>query len=166
MQKAGYPPEVFKQHREEHQAFIEKMLWVEAEVKQDAGAVSKQLLDFLVEWLGNHILKTDKVMAIGLNKGVDLGQIKFDEHEQFEILHSNLYSALRESEDRFKELADNLPALIWITNAKNQPIFYNRFWFKTFGIKHGRWQSGNGSTLSTPMIGGMSPTLTEWRPPI
>ena len=76
-------------------------------------------------------------MAISLTKGIDAAEIKFDQHEQFNILNSNLYSALRESEDRFKELADNLPALIWVTNAKNQPIFCNRFWFKIFGIKPG-----------------------------
>lgn len=76
-------------------------------------------------------------MAISLNKNIDASQITIDRDEQVDIMHSNLYSALRESEDRFKELADNLQALIWVTNAKNLPIFCNRHWFKTFGIKRG-----------------------------
>lgn len=137
MQKPGYNAEMFAKHREQHREFVEKMLHVQAEVKIDVSIISKDLLDYLVDWLCHHTLKTDKVMAISLTKGIDAGEIKFDQHEQFNILNSNLYSALRESEDRFKELADNLSALIWVTNAKNQPIFCNRFWFKTFGIQPG-----------------------------
>ncbi len=137
MEKAGYNPEMFAKHRQQHQEFIEKMQRVQAEAQSDASVISKDLLDFLVDWLCHHTLKTDKLMAISLNKGIDAAKIQFDQHEQVDILHSNLYSALRESEDRFKELADNLQALIWVTNAKNTPIFCNRFWFKTFGIKQG-----------------------------
>ncbi len=137
MEQAGYNPDMLAKHRQQHQEFADKMQGVQAEVKKDVSVISKDLLDFLVKWLCYHTLKTDKLMAISLNQGIDAAQIKFDQHEQFDILHSNLYSALRESEDRFKELADHLPALIWITNAKNLPIFCNRFWFKTFGIEPG-----------------------------
>jgi len=136
MEKAGYNPEMFAKHRQQHQEFIDKMQRVQADAQQDATTISKDLLDFLVDWLCHHTLKTDKQMAISLIKGIDAAQIEIDRREQVDILHSNLYSALRESEDRFKELADNLQALIWVTNAKNFPIFCNRFWFKTFGIKH------------------------------
>lgn len=137
MLQANYNPEMLAKHRQQHQEFVDKMLQVQADAKKDVGVISKELLDFLVDWLCHHTLKTDKIMAISLKKGIDAGQIKFDQHEQFDILHSNLYSALRESEDRFKELADDLPALIWITNSKNQPIFCNVFWFKAFGLEHG-----------------------------
>lgn len=142
MQQAGYNPDMLAKHRQQHQEFADKMLGVQAEAKIDTSVISKDLLDFLVEWLCHHTLKTDKLMAISLNKGIDAAHINFDQHEQFDILHSNLYSALRESEDRFKELADHMPALIWVTSAKNVPIFCNRFWFKTFGIKPGNieWQ--------------------------
>ncbi|MDD1620915.1 MAG: ATP-binding protein, partial [Methylococcaceae bacterium] len=128
---------MFAEHRKQHQEFVEKMQRVQAEAQSDASVISKDLLDFLVDWVCHHILKTDKLMAVSLNKGIDAAKIQFDQHQQVDILHSNLYSALRESEDRFKELADNLQALIWVTNAKNTPIFCNRFWFKTFGIKQG-----------------------------
>ena len=137
MQKANYNKEMFAKHLEQHHEFVDKMLQVQAKVKIDISIISKDLLDYLVDWLCHHTLKTDKVMAISLTKGIDAGVIKFDQQEQFNILNSNLYSALRESEDRFKELADNLSALIWITNSNNQPIFCNRFWFKTFGIQPG-----------------------------
>lgn len=136
MQQAGFNPAMFSKHCQQHQEFVEKMQRVQADAKLDASAISKELLDFLVDWLCHHTLKTDKLMAISLNKDIDAAQIQLDRHEQVDILHSNLYSALRESEDRFKELADNLQALIWVTNAKNLPIFCNRFWYKTFGISH------------------------------
>jgi hemerythrin-like metal-binding protein/PAS domain S-box-containing protein len=137
MVNAGYNQDMLERHRQQHQDFVEKIKSVQIDVKTDSNVVSKDLLDFLVDWLCRHTLKTDKLMAISLNKGIDAAEIEFDKHEQIEILHSNLYSALRESEDRFKELADNLQALIWVTNAKNLPIFCNRYWFKTFGLKHG-----------------------------
>ena len=137
MQKANFNAEIFARHRREHQEFVDKMLRVQSEVQSDTILISKDLLDFLVDWLCHHILKTDKQMAIGLNQGLDAASIEIDRDEHVDILHSNLYSALCESEVRFKELADNLQALIWISNAKNQPIFCNRFWFKTFGIQHG-----------------------------
>jgi hemerythrin-like metal-binding protein/PAS domain S-box-containing protein len=137
MKNAKFNPEILARHQLQHQEFIEKMLRVQSDATLDASVVSKDLLDFLVDWLCHHTLKTDKLMAISLNKGIDASQITIDRDEQVDIMHSNLYSALRESEDRFKELADNLQALIWVTNAKNLPIFCNRHWFKTFGINRG-----------------------------
>lgn len=134
MQNAGFNPDMLDRHRQQHKEFVDKMLRVQADAKLDPTLLSKELLDFLVDWLCHHILKTDKLMAISLNKGIDAARIEIDRDEQIDIMHSNLYSALRESEDRFKELADNLQALIWVTNAKNMPIFCNQFWFKTFGL--------------------------------
>ncbi|NOV28778.1 bacteriohemerythrin [Methylomonas sp. ZR1] len=137
MMEAGFNPRMQDQHCQQHQEFIDKMQQVHVEAQSDVSVISKDLLDFLVDWLCHHILKTDKLMAISLNQGIDAEQVSIDKDEHVDILHSNLYSALRESEERFKELADHLPALIWITNAKNLPIFCNRFWFKTFHIERG-----------------------------
>jgi hemerythrin-like metal-binding protein/PAS domain S-box-containing protein len=141
MLNANFNPDMLAKHRQQHQEFTDKMQAVQAEAKLNIRVISKDLLDFLVDWLCHHTLKTDKLMAISLNQGIDAAQIKFDHHQQYDILNSNLYSALRESEDRFKELADHLPVLIWITNAKNVPIFCNRFWYKTYGIEadHIQW---------------------------
>lgn len=137
MAEAGFNQKLQTEHCQQHREFVDKMQQVHIGAQSDVSLLSKDLLDFLVDWLCHHILKTDKLMAISLKQGVDAAQISIDRDEYVDILHSNLYSALRESEDRFKELADNLPALIWITNAKNLPIFCNRFWFKTFNIPRG-----------------------------
>jgi hemerythrin-like metal-binding protein/PAS domain S-box-containing protein len=137
MAEVEFNPSMLAEHRQQHQDFIDKVQQVQIEAQSDVSVLSKDLLDFLVAWLCHHILKTDKLMAISLMQGVDAAQVSIDKDEHVDILHSNLYSALRESEERFKELADHLPALIWITNAKNLPIFCNRFWFKTFNIERG-----------------------------
>ncbi|WP_446811795.1 bacteriohemerythrin [Methylomonas sp. 2BW1-5-20] len=137
MAEAGFNSRLQTEHRQQHQEFIEKVQQVHIGAQSDVSVLSKDLLDFLVDWLCHHILKTDKLMAISLKQGIDAEQVSLNRDEHVDILHSNLYSALRESEERFKELADNLPALIWVTNAKNLPIFCNRFWFKTFNIQRG-----------------------------
>jgi hemerythrin-like metal-binding protein/PAS domain S-box-containing protein len=134
MVTANYNPALYAAHKEEHQEFVAKMTAVQREVKTNIKTLSSDLMDYLVNWLCNHILNTDKKMAISLVKGIDAAQIEIDKKEHNEILQSNLYSALRESEDRFKELAENISALIWITNAKNMPIFCNQFWFAIFNL--------------------------------
>jgi two-component system, NtrC family, sensor kinase len=138
MRQAQFNPQFLAQHCQQHQDFIDKIQTVQNQAQTDVSIVSKDLLDFLVDWLCHHTLKTDKLMALSLKQGIDAAQISLNPREPEDILHSNLYSALRESEERFRELADNLQALIWVTNAKNLPIFCNSFWFKAFGLKSGR----------------------------
>lgn len=53
-------------HKAEHAEFVEKVL--ELKAKFDAGSVtlSISLLNFLRDWLTNHILVTDKALVAGL----------------------------------------------------------------------------------------------------
>jgi hemerythrin-like metal-binding protein/PAS domain S-box-containing protein len=134
MSAAKFNPSQYAEHLAEHQEFVAKMAAVQQEVQTDINAISNDLTDYVMNWLYQHILGTDKKMALSLIKGIDAEQIQIDKKEHNEIMQSNLYSALRESEDRFKELAENIAALIWITNAKNMPIFCNQFWFTTFNL--------------------------------
>src|ERR1035441_10359415 len=53
--------------------------------------------------------------------------------------------AMRESEERFRIMADTCPTLMWVTNAEGGNRFVNRAWFEFFGVTyeevHGRkWQ--------------------------
>ncbi len=144
MAAANYNPTLYASHQAEHQKFIEKMITVQSAALADINSLSADLMDYLVNWLNYHILNTDKKMALSLTSGTDAAQIHIDEQEHQEIMQSNLYSALRESENRFKELAENISAIIWITNAKNIPIFCNQFWFATFNLppelpSHKQW---------------------------
>ncbi|MGZ4968932.1 MAG: bacteriohemerythrin [Methylobacter sp.] len=134
MSEAKFNPTVYAVHEAEHKEFVAKMKTVQREVQADINAISEDLMDYLVNWLCHHILSTDKRMALSLLNGIDAEQIRIDKHEHNEIMQSNLYSALRESENRFKELAENVSALIWITNANHVPIFCNHFWFSTFNL--------------------------------
>ncbi len=135
MSAAKFNPTLYTIHEAEHREFVAKMLTVQREVEADINALSEDLMDYLVNWLCHHILSTDKQMALSLIKGIDAAQIQIDKQEHHEIMQSNLYSALRESENRFKELAENISALIWITNANHVPIFCNHFWFATFNLQ-------------------------------
>ncbi len=65
-----------------------------------------------------------------------LGNIEFKSESKadLDVLHKNLFGALRESENRFKELADILPALIWITNIEGKRIFVNKQYLRFTGL--------------------------------
>ncbi|MFI3155621.1 MAG: bacteriohemerythrin [Methylococcaceae bacterium] len=135
MSAAKFNPTVYAVHEAEHKEFVAKMMAVQREVQADINVLSEDLMDYLVNWLCHHILSTDKRMALSLINGIDAEQIHIDKREHHEIMQSNLYSALRESESRFKELAENISALIWITNANHVPIFCNHFWLTTFNLQ-------------------------------
>ncbi|MFZ2406898.1 MAG: bacteriohemerythrin [Methylobacter sp.] len=137
MSDAKFNPTIYAIHEAEHKEFVAKMTAVQREVQIDISALSDNLIDYLVNWLYHHILNTDKQMALSLINGIDAAQIRIDKQEHNEIMQSNLYSALRESESRFKELAENISALIWITNSNHVPIFCNHFWLATFNLPAG-----------------------------
>ena len=135
MTAAKFNPTMQAIHEAEHKEFVAKMIMVQRDVQDDINALSDDLMEYLVNWLCHHILSTDKQMALSLTHGIDAAEIQIDKQEHNEIMQSNLYSALRESESRFKELAENISALIWITNANHVPIFCNHFWFSTFNLQ-------------------------------
>ncbi len=120
-----------KDHQHTHQQFVEKIKIAQQECHDNPEKVTDELLDFLVQWLINHILLTDKEMvknALSNSTEQDNSQSNVD------ILKNNLYGALRESEGRFKELADILPALIWISNIEGKRIFVNKQFLQFTGL--------------------------------
>lgn len=133
MLQSDYDKAKYTKHKLEHDEFIKKVAHERMMAVDNPDSVSNVLLDFLVAWLMDHILYSDKQMALALTKAPVVKDVELRK-QQADIMQSNLYSALRESEKRFKELADQLPALIWITNTKHVPIFCNRFWVETFGL--------------------------------
>ena len=135
MLEAHFNPNIYGIHKAEHEEFVNKMLLVQRDAEFDINILSDDLMDYLVNWLCHHILDTDKQMVLSLINGVDAAQIQIDKQEHNNVMQSNLYSALRESENRFKELTQNVSALIWITNANHVPIFCNQFWFATYNLK-------------------------------
>jgi len=119
----GYDEAEYSKHLLAHKEFVDQ---IEKEVKEclvNPEKVSSELLDFLVEWLINHILLSDKLMVDELIRN---SEDKTEQNIDAASLHHNLYGALRESEYRFKELADILPALIWLGNAQGERVFVNK----------------------------------------
>jgi len=48
------------EHKAEHEAFLEKMKTFELDYQKNSKLLSLQILNFLQEWLNNHIMKSDK----------------------------------------------------------------------------------------------------------
>jgi len=145
MQESAYDQKKYSAHKLEHEAFIQRIKQSQKTVREDPDCVSNNLIDFLVKWLMDHILFCDKQMAQELTQNQAVSE-EVIHKEQSDIMQSNLYSALRESETRFKELADQLPASVWITSTKQIPIFCNRFWLNICGLARqelnpSTWQS-------------------------
>jgi hemerythrin len=65
MQTNNYPE--FKIHKAEHDKFVAKVVQVEKDCKAGKCAVSMDILNFLSNWLVNHIKGTDKKYSPFLN---------------------------------------------------------------------------------------------------
>ena len=149
MLESRYDNQKYSAHKLEHQAFIQRILQGKESAIHDPDSVSNNLIDFLVNWLLDHILFSDKQMALELTQKQPLSDAEVRK-EQSAIMQSNLYSALRESEARFKELADQLPASVWITNTKQVPIFCNRFRLKICGLSRHQLNQSNWQEAIEP----------------
>jgi hemerythrin-like metal-binding protein len=57
---AGFPPEQSQAHKENHQAFLQKAVELKQQWDASHEDISHQVLAFLVDWLRNHILGSDK----------------------------------------------------------------------------------------------------------
>jgi len=53
-------------HKSKHQLYISKILSLQQDLENGKN-VSKDMLDFLVSWLRQHILKTDKIFFSGIH---------------------------------------------------------------------------------------------------
>ncbi len=148
MQEHDYDLVSFQKHQKIHQQFVKKIKEAQESCHSHPDKVTDELLDFLVQWLVNHILLTDKQMvesALAKNSAP-----KEEASSHVDILKNNLYGALRESEGRFKELADTLPASIWISNAGGKRIFVNQQYLKFTGLTLKECIEGEGIKLIHP----------------
>jgi len=141
MTEHGYNEKDYQDHLLVHQQFIDQINEAQKTCQADPEHITDELLDFLVQWLINHILLTDKQMVADINA---TDKPKNTDKSNVEILQNNLYGALRESEGRFKELADILPALIWISNTEGKRIFVNQQFLQFTGLNatecmNGEW---------------------------
>jgi two-component system, NtrC family, sensor kinase len=122
MRGRGFDPEVYRAHRAEHQTFVDQVVTARANAQASPTVVGDRLLGFLVHWLTEHMLGTDQKMGRLLRaRGNGDG-------EQTVGPPDALLDALRESEERFRELADAVPALIWMTDDQGRRVYVNLQW--------------------------------------
>ena len=57
-----------RQHRQEHAAFIDKLTGLRAQAADNGRQTMEALIDYLNEWLYQHILKSDRELAALLNR--------------------------------------------------------------------------------------------------
>ena len=56
---------------------------------------------------------------------------------------------LRQSEERFRTMADAIPQLAWIANADGYIYWYNQRWYEYTGTTLPRWRGGAGRACTT-----------------
>ncbi|MDT8426379.1 MAG: bacteriohemerythrin [Methyloprofundus sp.] len=144
MQSHEYNATDYQKHQVTHQQFVTQIKQAQQDCHYNPDKVSDELLDFLVQWLVNHILMTDKQMVAEIS-ATALTQVA--QQSNVDILQNNLYGALRESENRFKELADTLPALIWISNTEGKRIFVNKQFLQLTGLTNAECINGGCTKL-------------------
>ena len=57
---AGFPHDESDAHKGKHVAFIEKVVALRAKFESGDPESARQVLEFLIDWLGTHIMKSDK----------------------------------------------------------------------------------------------------------
>ncbi len=93
----------------------------------DAGAV-----DYLMKPFDPHILRAKVAVFI------DLWQKTVEIRRQDALLRAQEISAVeRESEERYRSLADAVPQIVWTTDAAGKVVSYNERWYEYTGMKRG-----------------------------
>ncbi|OMH25892.1 bacteriohemerythrin [Motiliproteus sp. MSK22-1] len=123
MQQAGMDQLAFQQHQETHRSFICSLESYSDESFDQA--TGEALLDYLVKWLSKHILLTDKQMVEALGIGSISSKEDLDPQK---LVAAQLLSAYRESEERFRSLADSTPAMMWLSGIDGSRSFFNQSW--------------------------------------
>ncbi len=140
-------------HKARHDEFTQKIRPLSENAPLDSTTLNSALLEYLVHWLAEHILGQDKEMGrlitqIGTAQETPAPDAETDllmEPHGSANVQRNLMGALRESELRFRSLADSVPMLIWISDANLQRVFFNRLWqnlttLNPHDLEAGRWR--------------------------
>ncbi len=103
----------------------------------EAGAV-----DYLMKPLDAHVLRA-KVSVF-----IDLWQAREEARRSEELLRvQELAAERRESEERYRSLAEALPQIVWTTDAEGKTTYFNERWYEFTGIDRAtpRWRRAASS---------------------
>ncbi len=123
MHQIGIDSRHIDSHIEAHKAFIEKIMAICFSVGSSDKEINKDLLDFLVHWLGYHILVTDQNMAYqieAVQSGIDAKEAYAEYESEISravepllIVLNNLFQKLSKDNIELKEkLAKQEAALL------------------------------------------------------
>jgi two-component system NtrC family sensor kinase len=143
MEAAGQRDSVhYKKHKGEHVDFVNTVVEKVTTLRQRNEPVSAPLLQYLIKWLVDHILGSDREMARHLHDPATPAAADRDAGvRDAERAHAKLLSALHESEWRFRAIADSAPVLIWMCDAGGRRVFFNQAWCDFTGLKHDRLET-------------------------
>jgi len=116
-------------HQAEHQTFVHKLLSVQSDVQADPSTLNDDLLGVLAREFTRHILGTDRQMGRPLRAA----EPQVPSGDAAPLPSDALIQALRESEERFRGLADSLPALVWMADQQGRDVYLNRQWSELTG---------------------------------
>lgn len=139
-------------HKTQHDDFTRKIRPLADNAPLDSTNLNAAVLDYLVTWLVEHIMGSDKDMGrLVLERSrpgdtpPDLPAANEPSPAAPDDVQRNLLGALHESELRFRSLADSVPLLIWIGDDTGRRVFLNSAWQRLTGLTpqelaNDRWQ--------------------------
>ncbi|MDD5330874.1 MAG: bacteriohemerythrin, partial [Sulfuricella sp.] len=142
MQAVDCDHDHYAAHKEEHEEFVRTVVKMASGFDGSDTTIVEPLLDYLIKWLALHIMGSDKEMArlIAAKTGASADAAVDDGRElhlrralDMELAERNVLAALRESESRFRVLADSVPVLIWMTEQDAGRMFFNKTWLDFTG---------------------------------
>lgn len=127
-------------HRRAHQEFVHTVGNLRESLDHPDRETVDALLDYLIKWLVHHTQGEDKEMARLISGAETVLDTSGAEHERFlqraldqEVAQRHLMAALRESELRFRAIADDVPVLIWMAERDGRRSFFNQQWLNFTG---------------------------------
>ena len=100
------------------------------------GGSGSQYTARLAERLGNVTILERPLHPVTLISAARSAVRARGRQRQTELLFAEIHRAnerLRESERRFRSMADSAPALIWVTDGSGRAVFINRYYEAFFG---------------------------------
>lgn len=130
MSQSAQSPKAKKAHISAHRNFVAKLRRIAAKSALGEADTAEEILEFLVTWLVAHILDMDHQMIRALPdqplRSERIGGSRLSTQRM-------LIAALTETERRFRLLAEQAPALIWICGPTGDRDFVNRRWLDFVG---------------------------------
>ncbi len=114
--------------------FFTQIASIQASLHKGEAVITPDIVRFVAHRIYHHIQHDNKHKTNMLLNNHDAIEKITPTTVTLSASEEHLNSVLYETETRFKELAENISALIWITNKDHLPIFCNQFWYQCFQL--------------------------------